>query len=212
MRTAVIGLGNIGSRVAKILVDGHESVIVADRSSDKATALAKDLGDRATAMTIAEAVTAGDVVVLAVYLDAIKALLAEYRSQLAGKVIVDPSNPIGPDGKGGFAKTIPDEQSAGQLLAALIPNDAELVKAFGTLAAESLSAGANRTPQRAVLFYATDFPEAARVVERLITASGFAPLSVGGIDQSRRIEVFGDLHEMGKLGRLVGAEEARALI
>jgi 8-hydroxy-5-deazaflavin:NADPH oxidoreductase len=45
-----------------------------------------------------------------------------------------------------------------------------------------------------VLFYATDFA-AGRVVETLITASGFSPLRVGGIDQSIRIEVGGDLHE-----------------
>jgi len=50
-----------------------------------------------------------------------------------------------------------------------------------------------RSPERAVLFYATDYPEAGRAVAKLITASGFSPVSVGGIDQSIRIEVGGDL-------------------
>ncbi|MBV8105752.1 MAG: hypothetical protein JO223_14225, partial [Hyphomicrobiales bacterium] len=85
-------------------------------------------------------------------------------------------------------------------------------KAFGTLSAESLGSAANRSPERAVLFYATDHPEAGRVVARLITASGFSPVGVGGIDQSIRIEVGGDLHEFGKLGKLVSAEEAASLI
>jgi hypothetical protein len=76
------------------------------------------------------------------------------------------------------------------------------VKAFGTLGAESLASGANRSRERAVLFYATDFPEARRVVEGLVTASGFSPVRVGGIDQPIRIEVGGDLHEFGKLGKL----------
>jgi hypothetical protein len=46
----------------------------------------------------------------------------------------------------------------------------------------------------------------------LIAASGFAPVSVGRIDQSVRIEAFGDLNEYGKLRRLVTAKEAEALV
>jgi len=80
------------------------------------------------------------------------------------------------------------------------------------LLAESLASGANRSPERAVLFYATDYLAAGKVVAELIAASGFAPVSVGGINQSIRIEVGGDLHELGKLGRLVSAIEAESLI
>jgi 8-hydroxy-5-deazaflavin:NADPH oxidoreductase len=87
-----------------------------------------------------------------------------------------------------------------------------VVKAFGTLGAESLGAAAHRTPEPAVLFYATDHPEAGRAVAELIAVSGFAPVSVGAIDQSIRIEVGGDLHEFGKLGRLVSAKEAQTLV
>jgi 8-hydroxy-5-deazaflavin:NADPH oxidoreductase len=46
----------------------------------------------------------------------------------------------------------------------------------------------------------------------LIAASGFAPVSVGGINQSVRIEAFGDLNEYGKLGRLVTSKEAETLV
>jgi len=63
-----------------------------------------------------------------------------------------------------------------------------------------------------VLFYATDHAEAAKAVAQLISASGFSPVSVGGIDKSIRIEVGGDLHEFGKLGRLVSAKESESLI
>ena len=212
MNTAIIGLGNIGSQLAKNLTAGGENVIVADRTLAKAEKLATELGGKATPMPVADAISKSDVVVLAIYFDAIKDLLATYRGALAGKVIVDPSNPIAPDGKGGFKKTIPADQSSGQLIAALLPEGAELVKAFGTLGALSLASGVNRSPERAVLFYATDYPEAARAVARLITASGFSPVRVGGLDQSIRIEVGGDLHEFGKLGKLVSAKEAEALV
>jgi len=88
------------------------------------------------------------------------------------------------------------------------------VKAFGTLGAASLVAAANRTPRRAVLFYATDDERAAATAERLITAAGFDPVKVGGVEDAGRIEVpGGDLHENGGLdGKLLDADEARALI
>ena len=212
MNTAIIGLGNIGSQLAKNLTAGGENIIVADRTLAKAEKLATELGGKARPMPVADAISKSDVVVLAIYFDAIKDLLATYRGALAGKVIVDPSNPIAPDGKGGFKKTIPADQSSGQLIAALLPEGAELVKAFGTLGALSLASGVNRSPERAVLFYATDYPEAGRAIARLITASGFSPVSVGGLDQSIRIEVGGDLHEFGKLGKLVSDKEAEALV
>lgn len=212
MKTAVIGLGHIGTTVARNLVAGGVSVILANKTADVADKLARELGDKASARPVAEAIAAADVIVLAVPFPTIQDLVTTHRAALAGKVVVDPSNPIEPDGKGGFTKTLPAEQSSGQVIAAWLPGDAELVKAFGTLGAESLAAAPNRKPERAVLFYATDFPEAGQAVARLITASGFDPVSIGGLDKSVQIEVFGELHEFGKLGKLVSAKEASALV
>jgi 8-hydroxy-5-deazaflavin:NADPH oxidoreductase len=212
MHTAIIGMGNIGSRLAKNLVEGGERVFLADKTLAKAQSVAAGLGTRATGVAVSDAIAKADIIVFAVYSDAIKALLAEYRDALRGKIVVDASNPQAPDGKGGFKKTIPDDQSAGQLLSTLVPSGTELVKAFGSLGAPTLASGANRAPERAVMFYATDYPDAGKAVAKLITASGFAPVSVGGIAKSARIEMFGDLHETGKLGKLVSAKEAAPLI
>ncbi len=212
MTTAVIGLGNIGATVARNLANGGMEIIVADRTLAKAESLAAELGNAVSASAVDDAIGKADVIILAVYLDAIKELIASHQASLAGKVVVDPSNPIAPDGKGGFRKTIPDAQSSGQLITGLLPDGAKLVKAFGTLSAGSLAQAANRTPERAVLFYATDYPEAGRTVAALIEAGGFSPVAIGGVDQSIRIEVGGDLHEMGKVGRLVSAKEAEALV
>jgi predicted dinucleotide-binding enzyme len=64
-----------------------------------------------------------------------------------------------------------------------------------------------------VLFYATDDPDAASVAEKLISAAGFDPVKAGGVDASLRIEVLGDLHDMGGLeGRLVDSGEATTLV
>ncbi len=211
MIAAVIGLGNVGSRLAANLAAGGETVIVSQPRMDGAREVARKLEGRVEALPVEEALAGADVIVLAIWFSVMKEFVAKHRNALAGKIVVDPSNPIIPNAKGGFDKIIPADQSAGQIIAGLLPPGAELVKAFGTVAAESLSSGANRKPDRAVLFYATDFPEAGRVVSRLITAAGFAPMSVGGIDKSIRIEAFGDLNQF-KLGGLVSVKQAEAVV
>jgi 8-hydroxy-5-deazaflavin:NADPH oxidoreductase len=99
MRTAIIGLGNIGSRLATNLTAGGEDVIISERDLAKAEQMAAKLGSKAEAMAIEDALEAADLVILAIWFDAIKDFVAAHHSALAGKFIVDPSNPIAPDGK-----------------------------------------------------------------------------------------------------------------
>ncbi|TDX01525.1 NADPH-dependent F420 reductase [Dinghuibacter silviterrae] len=206
-KVAVIGLGNIGSIVATNLVKGHRAVIVADRNIEKAHELAQRLGSLAQPMDIPAAIKEAGIVVVAVWFDAIKELLKTYATGLQGKIIVDPSNPIAPDGKGGFKKTIGEKESAGEILSTLLPKNAKLAKALGTLGAGSLQNAAFHTPEQVVLFYATDDESINTVIETLIRDNGFEPVRVGGLDQSIRIEVFGDLHEFGALGKTVTKAE-----
>jgi 8-hydroxy-5-deazaflavin:NADPH oxidoreductase len=212
MKTAVIGLGNIGSVVAQNLMAGGQHVIVADHGPTKAQDFAKSSGGKARALSVAAAFDEANIIVLAIYLNAAQELLQEHGKKLVGKIIVDPSNPIAPDGAGGFKKIIPQDQSSGQILSSLLPPGAKFVKAFGTLAAGSLKSGARHSPEPYVLFYASDDRDAGNAVADLIKASGFAPVRIGGVSQSIRIEVFGDLHEFGKLGKLVTAKQAAALV
>ena len=109
-------------------------------------------------------------------------------------------------------RTLPEDQSSGSVVAALLPAGAHYVKAFGTLGADALASGANREPRRAVLFYATDDDAAATTIERLIRAAGFEPLKAGGVADAGRLEVpGGDLHQGGGLnGQLVDLDQARA--
>jgi predicted dinucleotide-binding enzyme len=211
--TAIIGIGNIGGAVATHLVDGGERVILASSSDDDAKALADKLGELADAASVEEAIEAADAVLFAVWFPVIKELVPKYSAALAGKVVIDPSNPISIDEQGSVKRTLPDGVSAGSAIAALVPANAHFVKAFGTMAAPSLASGANRSPRRAVLFYATDDLEAGSVAERLIKAAGFDPVKAGGVDASLRIEVLGDLHDMGGLdGRMIDREEATKLV
>ena len=209
---AIIGTGNIGGTLAADFAAGGQDFLLAGRDADAARKIAADLGGQAEVVSVDEAVQRAGVLVLAVWLDVFQQLIAQYGERLAGKVIVDPTNAVGPDGAGGYKKVIGEQESSGQILAGLLPAGARLVKAFGTLSAPTLAAVARREPERAVLFYAADDPAAGDLVAELIRAAGYEPVRVGGLDQSIRIEMFGDLHEYGALGRAVTRTEALAAI
>jgi predicted dinucleotide-binding enzyme len=205
---AIIGTGNIGSRLAANFAAGGQDFLLAGRDQEAARKLASDLDGHAGVVAVDEAIERADVLVLAVWFDSFKQLIAQYGERLAGKVIVDPTNPVGPDSDGNYRKFIGEQESSGQILAGLLPPGARLVKAFGTLSAPTLSAAARREPERAVQFYAADDDAAGDLVADLIRAGGYEPVRVGGLDQSIRIEMFGDLHEYGALGRVVTTSEA----
>ena len=213
MATAIIGIGNIGKAVATHLTDGGETVVLAADNEANAQQLAKELGRGTSAASVAEAIDQADTVIFAVWLDVIKQLVAEHVARLVGKVVVDPSNPITVAPDGTYPRTLPDGVSSGSVIDDLLPSGVHFVKAFGTIAADALADSANRSPERAVLFYATDDDVAGATAERLISTAGFDPIKAGGLDQAIRIEMFGDLHQFGGLdGKLITVAEAQALL
>lgn len=209
-KVAVIGLGNIGKTIAHNLVKGNRPVILASRTLADAISFATELGNLATARETKDAIHDADIIVMSVWFNTQHELFEQYSTELNGKIIIDPSNPIAPDEHGGFKKIIGEKESAGQLNAVLLPAGASLVKAFGTLGAASLDNAAFQSPEKSVLFYATDEAHTEAAVEQLIHDSGFDALKVGGLDQAIRIEVFGDLHEFGALGKVVSMDLAKS--
>ena len=149
---------------------------------------------------------------LALWFGVLKEVIEQNAAALAGKTVIDPSNPIQSDGKGGFARILPDGQSAGAVIASTLPPGAHFAKAFCGVSAELLGQASRKNP-RAVSFYATDDAFAARVAERLISTAGFDPLKAGGVDASIRIEAFGDLNQFSGLNvESLSLNEAQALI
>ena len=209
---AIIGTGNLGSTLAANFAAGGQDFLLAGRDLETTRKVASGFDGHAEAVTVDEAVDQAGVLVFAVWFPVFNELIAEYGDRLAGKVIVDPTNPVEPDGNGGFRKVIGEQESSGEILAGLLPAGAHLVKAFGTLSAGTLASAARQEPERAVGFYATDDDAAGDTVAELIRAGGYEPVRVGGLNQSIRIEVFGDLHEFGALGRAVTKQEALAAI
>ena len=120
--------------------------------------------------------------------------------------MVVPSNPLSTDAHGNTVRVLPEGQSSGQVVAGWLPAGARLAMAFGSLRADLFVSAGNRSPEPAVLFYVTGDERAGKDVERLIRTAGFEPVKAGGIEQSGRLEVGGDLHDL-----VVGPAQARSL-
>jgi predicted dinucleotide-binding enzyme len=214
MSTAVIGIGNIGGTVARDLASAGEPVVLSAVNSDDLAKMAAEIGSRATAASSnRDAVQRADTIVLALWLGPMKTVIDEIADLLPGKLVIDTSNPISVGADGNISRTLPDGQSAGEVVSGWLPKGARYAKAFGTLSAQMLGSSAHRSPEPAVLFYATDDDAAATEVERLIGLARFEPVRAGGVSDSLRIEVGGDLHAFGGLnGRLVDRQEAESLV
>jgi 8-hydroxy-5-deazaflavin:NADPH oxidoreductase len=208
MTTAIIGTGGIGSAIARELASGGESLRLASADHESARTLAAKIGHGAVAAADnRDALQGADAVILALRFTVLKGVIAEIADRLADKLVVVPSNPITADAHGNLSRLLPEGQASGNVVAGWLPAGARLAMAFGTLPADLLESSSHQSPKRAVLFYATDDDQAGQEVERLIAAAGFEPLIAGGLEQSSRLEVGGDLH-----GLVVGPARARSLI
>ena len=154
-----------------------------------------------------DALQGAGAVVLALRFTVLKSVIDEIADSLTGKLVVVPSNPLTIDAQGNLSRVLPEGQSSGEVVAGWLPAGARLAMAFGTMSADLLKSAGNRSPEPAVLFYATGDDRAGEEAERLIRTAGFEPAKAGGIDQSGRLEVGGDLHDL-----VIGPAQARSLI
>jgi predicted dinucleotide-binding enzyme len=208
MTTAIIGTGGLGSAIARQLASGGEILRLASADPASARTLAAQIGHAAVvAADNRDAVQGADAVVLALRFIVLKGVIDEIADSLTGKLVVVPSNPLTIDAHGNLSRVLPEGQSSGEVVAGWLPGGARLAMAFGSMSANLFESSSNRSPEPAVLFYATDDDRAGGEVERLIRTAGFEPVKVGGIDQSGRLEVGGDLHDL-----VVGPAQARSLI
>ena len=208
MTTAIIGTGGLGSVIARQLAAGGETLRLSSADNESARTLAAQIGHAAVvAASNRDGLQGADAVVLALRFTVLKGVIDEIAAPLAGKLVVVPSNPLTIDAHGNVIRVLPEVQSSGKFVAGWLPKGARLAMAFGSLSADLFVSASNRSPEPAVLFYATDDDRAGEEVERLIRTAGFEPVKAGGIEQSGRLEVGGDLHDL-----VVGLAEARSLI
>jgi predicted dinucleotide-binding enzyme len=190
----LIGTGNMARAIGALAVAGGNTVEVMGRDQSKADDLAKALGGGATAGRWG-AVPAGDIVIMALLYDGLVPVVAEYGDALAGKVIVDISNPFTATGTG---LAIPHDTSVAQQVAEAAPASAHVVKAFNTLFRHVLAQGGPVD-----VFMAGDDAQAKASVSAFIESLGLRPRDTGDLSMAHWVEGAGVL-TMGLARHAVG--------
>ena len=176
---SIIGTGNMARAIGALAVAGGNTVEVIGRDQSKAAELAKTLGDSTTTGEFGT-VPAGDVVILAVLFDSAVSIVSQYGDALAGKIIVDITNPFNATADG---LAIPADTSIAQMVAEAAPASAHVVKAFNTLFRDVLDAGGPLD-----VFIAGDDAKAKASVSAFIASLGLRPLDVGDLSMAHFLE------------------------
>jgi NADPH-dependent F420 reductase len=167
---SIIGTGNMGQAIAALAVKGGNTVEEFNESN-------------------VDEVATGDIVVLAVPYPAVADVIAKRADQLAGKIVVDITNPLN------FATfdslTVPADGSAAAEIAAALPQS-RVLKAFNTTFAATLSSGSVGSVPTPVLI-AGDDAEAKALLAGVVTAGGLKAIDAGALSRARELEAFGFL-------------------
>ncbi|MER5806209.1 NADPH-dependent F420 reductase [Streptomyces mirabilis] len=175
---SIIGTGNMALTIGALAVAGGNTVEVMGRDHSKSADLAKALGGGATTGEWG-AVPAGDIVIVALLSDGVVPAVAHYGDALAGKVIVDISNPFNSTFDG---LTHREVTSIAQEVAKVAPAGASVVKGFNTVFRHVLENG------RPDVFIAGDNAQAKAGVEAFIKSLGMRPMDTGGLEMAHWLE------------------------
>lgn len=179
---SIIGTGNMARAIGALAVAGGNTVEVIGRDQARGADLAKELGGDATTGEFG-AVPAGDIVIVSVLYANVVPVVTQYGDALAGKVIVDISNPFNAEADG---LAIPDDTSIAQEVAKVAPASASVVKAFNTIFGVVLAQG-----RPLDVFMAGDDARAKAGVAEFIESLGLRPLDVGGLNMAHWLEATG---------------------
>ncbi len=179
---SIIGSGSMAAAIAGRAVKAGHNVEVLSRNAAKAQALATQLASGATAGTYGVAPT-GDIVILAVPYPGAAAAVADFGKALAGKVIIDITNPVALDLSG---LVHPHGSSGAQETAKGLPAGAHVVKAFNTTFGHVLAKGG-----RLDAFIAGDDAQAMARVSTFPESLGLRPLDVGNLQMAQTLEALG---------------------
>jgi predicted dinucleotide-binding enzyme len=190
MKVTIVGAGNMGRAIGTRAVAGGHEVEIVDRDPTDSGALAAELGGPTSAVDPG-ATFSGEVVVFAVYYPGIKDAAGQYADQIAGKVVVDITNPVDTETWDRLA-TAPGSSSAEEV-AELVSDGTSVVKAFNTTFAPTLVAG-EVGGQPLDILIAGDDEAAKQKVSQLVADGGLRPIDVGSLARAQQLEHLGFLH------------------
>jgi 8-hydroxy-5-deazaflavin:NADPH oxidoreductase len=188
MDVTIIGTGQMARGIATRALAGGHAVTLLGTEAGKAQSLAGELSGDVRAGEVGDELR-GDVIVLAVWYQALDDVLARYGDQLRGKVVVDITNPVDPQS---FQPLTIEAGSAAKEVAQKA-SGAKVVKAFNTTFAGTLVEG-QVGGQPLDVFVASDDHGAKDVVRQLAEDGGLRAVDAGPLVRARELEGLGYLH------------------
>jgi 8-hydroxy-5-deazaflavin:NADPH oxidoreductase len=168
---SILGTGNMGQAIAAVVGrSGNTVELLGHEDTDKPVT--------------------GEVVVLAVYYGSVADVIAQRGEQLAGKVVVDITNPLNVETFDSLV--VPADSSATAEIAAALPQS-RVVKAFNTTFAATLTSGTVGGQQPATVLIAGDDTEAKSLLAGIVTAAGLRAIDAGSLRRARELEALGFL-------------------
>jgi 8-hydroxy-5-deazaflavin:NADPH oxidoreductase len=201
MKIGVIGSGRIGSTLGGLWIKAGHEVMFSDRDAEVAKRVAADLGPRAKAGSVEEAVAFGDAILIAVPYMALPAIQKQVGDKLKGKIVIDPNNPV--PARDGDMAVAAKEKGAAVSTAALLPG-ARLVRAFNSWGYATMAREANRPAPRMAIPVAADDAGALKLGMQLVSDAGFDPVNAGSLAASKAYDLGSPVS-----GRVMTAEELR---
>jgi NADPH-dependent F420 reductase len=188
----IIGAGNMARGIGTRLAAGGAALQILAPTPEHATSLANELAADGAAVTggATQEPLTSDVVVLATPYDGALEFTARHADELAGKVVVDITNPV--DWATFDRLVTPADSSAAEEVANQL-QDARVVKAFNTTFAGTLGAG-EVGGQQLDVFLAGDDEHAKAQVAALVKAGGMRAIDAGPLRRARQLEQMGFLH------------------
>jgi 8-hydroxy-5-deazaflavin:NADPH oxidoreductase len=199
LKIGIIGTGKIGGALARHWASAGYDVFVSSRHPEELQSLVAQIGPHARAGTPREAAAFGTVILVSVPYSAMPQIGEDLRAELAGKVILDTSNPV--TARDGDMAIEAQKKGAGIATAQFL-HSSRVVRAFNCIPAASLANAANRAPERLAIPIGGDDPEALRIAQKLVRDAGFDPVVVGSLAQTRQF----DLGQPLATGQLTAAE------
>jgi len=184
MKIAIIGAGNIGGNLARLLVKaGYEVAIANSRGPETLGELAKELGSNLHPMDINGVLKFSDLVILSIHWRSLDSLPVY---EVSGKIIVDTTNPYKADGTFyDLGNDIPSLKVADHF------KGAKIVKAFNTIWYKHLAESGNSSlpvAKRRVIPVAGDDPKAKSKVSKIIEDIGFGSLDTGSLKEGTQFQ------------------------
>lgn len=181
MKIAVIGKGRVGRVLGPAFARAGHDVRYGLRSPADPK---HENGDGLSAVTTREAAEWGDVVILSVDWPNVSGALSDC-GPMAGKLLIDCTNPLAYDPATGLSLALGFSTSAGEIVAS--QTQARVVKTLNQVGSPAMAA-AHDYAMRPIQFVAGDDAEAKAIVSALLRDIGFDPIDYGGLENSRKLE------------------------